>query len=197
MRFLKDASSVQIIYLRIPDGGSDGKGYETKHGDSLKKLHSREVESITTTDGSTAYTMETLKDLIATVLKQKVPHNILVLDFTKPIPEDDEHDGEHADHVVSARIVADVVEENKIEGRVLGYAGSFMRKLDATLNDTMSDFAIKTDAFFQYAKQDEQMVRDTSFYSTVGQHSFHDSVKITRNASIGTQELPPKPHPTM
>jgi len=71
-------------------------------------------------DGSTSYTLKTLKDLIATVLRQKTPHSIRVLDFTKSIPEVGEHDGEHADHVVSARIVVDVVQQGNFEGKLLG-----------------------------------------------------------------------------
>ncbi|KAF2687851.1 hypothetical protein K458DRAFT_385420 [Lentithecium fluviatile CBS 122367] len=157
LRFLRDVPSIQIVYLRLPDGGSDGTGHESSGGDSLKKLYNNDVKSIDTTDGSTFYTLDSLKDLIAAVLKQRAPLNIRVLDFKRSIPEDDEFDGDHADHAISARLVADVVEQNKIEGEVLGYAGSFMRKLDPTLNDTIPDFAIKSDAFFQYAKHDKHM----------------------------------------
>jgi hypothetical protein len=42
---------------------------------------------------------------------------------------------------------------------LVSYAGSFMLKLDATLNATNSDFFIKADTFFEYAKHDEHVCK--------------------------------------
>jgi hypothetical protein len=108
VRFLKDVPNIQIVYLRIPDG------------DSLKKLYSKKIVSVTTTDRSTVYSLEALKALVATVLKQKAPRDIRVLDFKSPIPQNDEHKGDHADHVVSAMLVLDAVKHNGINSTVLG-----------------------------------------------------------------------------
>ena len=119
MRFLKAIPSIQIIYLQLPDGGPDGQGYETTNNTSLEKLYSKEIDSIITMDGSTLYTMETLKDLIFALLEQKAPHGIRVLDYKKPIPEHGELEGEHADHIVSSRIVVDVIEQHQIKSKVL------------------------------------------------------------------------------
>jgi hypothetical protein len=120
VRFLKDAPSIQIFYLRLSDGDSDGNGYNMTGRASLKKLYNKDVKFITTSDGSMSYTLESLKDLVCTVLKQRTPHEIRLLDFKTRMPKDHEHDGDHADHVVSARLVVDVVEQNKMEGKVLG-----------------------------------------------------------------------------
>jgi len=71
-----------------------------------------------------------------------------------------------------------------------------MRKLDATLNETSPDFAIKTDAFFQYAKYDEQMVSDNC--SVLLEQCLHkDSVNPTTDASIETRKQALKTYPMM
>ncbi|KAH9861781.1 hypothetical protein J1614_011534, partial [Plenodomus biglobosus] len=58
-----------IVYLRLPDGGHAGQGYDAYHGESLKRLWNRDVDNITTTNGNTTYTLDSLHDLIATILR--------------------------------------------------------------------------------------------------------------------------------
>jgi hypothetical protein len=120
MRFLKNTPQVQILYLRLPDGASDGQGHDLNHSQSLKKLYEGNAESISTIDGKSTYTLHSLTDLIAALLKQYAPRDIRVLDFRSPVPKDGEFDGEHADHAITARLVVDVVEKEKIVGEVRG-----------------------------------------------------------------------------
>ncbi|KAF2640296.1 hypothetical protein P280DRAFT_526606, partial [Massarina eburnea CBS 473.64] len=120
MRFLKDTPNIQILYLRLPDGASDGSGYRVTHRQSLKKLYQNTIRSITTIDGESTYTLQSLSNLIASVLRQSAPRDIRVLDFKASIPKDGQLDGEHADHTVTARLVVDVVEKTKLEGDIRG-----------------------------------------------------------------------------
>jgi hypothetical protein len=119
-RSLRVTPNVQILYLRLPDGRTDGEGYEANGGESLKKLYKKKIKTITAIDGSERYTLENLKDLIATVLKQRNPRDIRVLDFKMPVPEGNEECYDHTDHSVSARLVVDVVKRDNIKVNLTG-----------------------------------------------------------------------------
>ncbi|KAF2711665.1 hypothetical protein K504DRAFT_500321 [Pleomassaria siparia CBS 279.74] len=155
LRSSEDIRNVQILYLRLPDGGTQGEGYDVTGKESLKKLYRNKLETITAIDHSATYSLQNLKELISTVLKERKAHDIRVLDFKTNVPEDNEQCYEHTDHSVSARLVREVMEEDKLEGNLTGYAGSFMHKLDPTLIG--SDFTIKTDTFYRYASYDKHM----------------------------------------
>ncbi|KAF1963415.1 hypothetical protein CC80DRAFT_541349 [Byssothecium circinans] len=156
-RNLKGTPTIQILYLRLPDGASDGGGYRVTHSQSLKKLYQGNIRSITTADGESTYTLRSLMDLVASVIKQSEAQEIRVLDFKAPVPNDGELDSEHADHAISARLVMDAVNGEHIQVYLRGYAGNFMRHLDPTMNATHSDFFIKADTFFQYAEHDSHI----------------------------------------
>lgn len=120
LRVLKHSPHVHVIYLRLPNGAPDGGGYSASDDDSLKKLYSGHIQSLHATDGSAMYTLDSLKDLISTILKKRAANDIRVLDFKTPLPENGEKDCEHADHSVSARLVAEVVERDHIKGNLKG-----------------------------------------------------------------------------
>jgi hypothetical protein len=111
--------NMQMLYLRLPDGGPVGQGYGVNDGQSLRKLYTGDIETITTTDGNATYTLESLKDLLAAVLHESNATDIRVLDYKTGIPDEEDARADHADHVVSARLVVDVVrgEERDVEVR--------------------------------------------------------------------------------
>jgi hypothetical protein len=119
-RSLKEIPNVQILYLRLPDGRTDGEGYDANESESLKKLYKKKIKTIAAIDGTEKYTLEDLKDLIATMLKQRNPHDIRVLDFKISVPEDNEECYDHTDHSISARLVVDVVKQDNIKGNLTG-----------------------------------------------------------------------------
>ncbi|CAO2654276.1 Nn.00g110090.m01.CDS01 [Neocucurbitaria sp. VM-36] len=154
---MKDMPNIQILYLRIPDGPATGQGYAVSDGESLAKLYNSEIASITTTDGNATYTLGELKHLIDTILYQRQANDIGVLDHKASISNVDDILSDHADHVTSARIIMDVINNRKIDASVKTYAGDFMRKLEANLHVSHPDFRRKATAFFKYAKYDEEM----------------------------------------
>jgi len=120
IRSLKDLPNAQIMYLRLPDGASHGEGYESSGKKSLKKLYRKKINNITTIDGSATYTLDELKDLVATVLKQRKARDIRVLDYKTTVLEENDTCFDHTDHTVSARLVVEVLNQNKIEGNLTG-----------------------------------------------------------------------------
>lgn len=117
----RELPHVQAIYLRLPNATPDGQSYPANDGGSLKKLFNNEINTLAATDGSAIYTLESLKDLIVTILKKREASDIHVLDYKTPIPEDYETHCDHADHSVSARLVAEVIENENITTHLRGY----------------------------------------------------------------------------
>ncbi|KAF2739474.1 hypothetical protein EJ04DRAFT_326658 [Polyplosphaeria fusca] len=190
LRFMRNAPQIQIMYLGLPSSKQDGQGYDSNNRATLKKLYQGEIKTINTTDGKSMYSLDDLKAVISAVLKQRAATDIRILDDKAPIPKNGQTACDHADHSISARIVSDVVRGDKIEGNVLAYAGSFMRKLDPNLNDTHSDLKAKSNAFFRYAPFDMHMCKDYQSCFSRGKstgHHYHDD-DVTHVAKWLTRE---------
>jgi len=112
-------SNAQILYLRLPDSTYFGEGYKAYSEESLKKLYSADILEISTTDGKATYTIDDLKDIIATILRDRQAKDIRVMNYQSALSTDDYDDQlDHADRIISAKLVRDVVEEEEIGGNV-------------------------------------------------------------------------------
>lgn len=114
------AANLQIAYLRLPDGGPAGSGYDANGGESLRKLYNGDIKSITTTDGNASYTLESLMELLTEILLESRATEVRVLDFKSGIPDEEDARSDHADHVVSARLVVDVMKGAKSKAKLRG-----------------------------------------------------------------------------
>lgn len=111
--------NVQIIYLRLPDGGHVGQGYDAYNRESLRKLYAKEIDSITTTDKNATYTLEKLKDLISTILYVREANDIKMLHHKGSLPENEtDTDSDHADHTIAAKLVMEIIEKEEITAKV-------------------------------------------------------------------------------
>ncbi|KAF1930310.1 uncharacterized protein M421DRAFT_58929, partial [Didymella exigua CBS 183.55] len=154
----QDVYNVQIIYLRLPGGGPVGSGYARNKGESLRKLYTGDIKAVTTTDGRATYTLKCLQDFLAAILIESGATDVRVLDYKTGIPDEEDEREDHADHVVSARLVVDVMKHMNSTAKLRGYAASFARRFDANLNETGLDFKRKVAAFLTYAEHDAHMV---------------------------------------
>ncbi|RAR09993.1 hypothetical protein DDE83_005208 [Stemphylium lycopersici] len=113
-------SNVQIIYLRLPGSTYYGQGYAAYHEESLKGLYSADISHITTTDGTVTYSVKNLKGVIATILRERRPNDVRVLNHLESLPKgDDDTQLQHADRIVSAKLVMDVIKEEEIEANII------------------------------------------------------------------------------
>jgi hypothetical protein len=108
--------NVQILYLRLPDSPYGGLGYDAYGGESLKKLYQKNIPSITNVDKNATYTLQDLKDIIATILRERHPADIGILNQKIDLKTDDlgYTESEHTDRITSAKIVWDVIGEANI-----------------------------------------------------------------------------------
>lgn len=113
-------SNVQVVFLRLPDSTYYGQGYSAYHEESLKGLYSADISHITTTDGMATYTVRDLKGLIATILHERRADTIHVLNHLACLSTDQDNEQlEHADRIVSAKMVMDVIKDENIAAAVL------------------------------------------------------------------------------
>lgn len=111
--------NVQILYLRLPDGGHSGQGYRAHNMESLKKLYTGEIKSMTAVDGSATYTLDHVKETIAVILHGRRANDIRVLNHKAILPKNElDANADHSDHIISAKIVLDVVKSENITSNV-------------------------------------------------------------------------------
>ncbi|KAF2822780.1 hypothetical protein CC86DRAFT_71907 [Ophiobolus disseminans] len=156
---LNELPNIQIIYLRLADSLPSGHGYAMHGNDSLAQLYSAKIDSIATTDSLARYTLRDLKEVIAFILHSRKPTYIRMLNHKAVTSAGDKHAEhlDHADHVVSAKLVQRVITGEKLQANVQSYGGNNVRKFEANVNSTHRDFGRKANAFFKYAAYDEHM----------------------------------------
>jgi hypothetical protein len=120
LRSLKTWPQVQLVFLRLPDGKPDGLPYRDD-GESLKQLYDKDISSITATDASATYTLDSLKELLATVMKKREANDIRILRHKEPVTKELEANHDHMDHLVSSRLVAEVVNRENITANIIAY----------------------------------------------------------------------------
>jgi hypothetical protein len=114
--------NIQLIYMRLPDGAPHGHGYDAHKGESLGRLYKKQIDSITSTDGNTTYTLRDLKEIIGSILHQRKPIVIHVMNHKASHPGDQQFpyssQADHNDHLVSAKLVQSVINVEKINATV-------------------------------------------------------------------------------
>jgi hypothetical protein len=119
---LNGMPSIQLIYLRLPDGAPHGHGYDAYKGESLGRLYKKEIDNITSTDGNATYTLKDLKEIIGFILYERKPSVIHLMNHKVSHPGDQQFpyssQADHSDHLVSAKLVQNVINVEKINATV-------------------------------------------------------------------------------
>jgi hypothetical protein len=117
VRTVKEWPQFQIVYLRLPDSVPDGNPYLESGDGSLMELYGKKGATLTSIDGSARYTLDALKDLISSILQKRAPNDVHILDPTWPLPGEGKI-LDHADHSISARLVAEVMKRDEIKANL-------------------------------------------------------------------------------
>lgn len=102
---LDGAPRISIVYMRLPDGGTDGKGFPAYDNQSLTKLWrggnpgtgTPTIASITAVDGTATYGYAGLIEALGTLIEGFEPRWIATQNFNEGFFE-----GDHPDHVATA-----------------------------------------------------------------------------------------------
>lgn len=144
---LAAAPRIRLLFLRLPDGGTDGHGGERSGHASLQRLWEGEVGSLTAVDGSATLTLARLNDVLRELVRVVRPSRILTLDHRGPFG-----DGDHSDHHAVAYLAERAAEAEAPGAAFTEFRGYPIQELPANLS--AAEALAKETAFFVYALSD-------------------------------------------
>lgn len=147
------------VYLRLPDGGTNGEGTSTYGMQSLLKLWKGgnggsppTIGSITAVDGSATYTYQELIDALEALMASFGPRQIATQNYAQSYPGPD-----HPDHVATADFTQKAHLAYANAHRLTGYQGyeiSLPPMSPPAQNVFGADLLAKQLAFYEYGKHD-------------------------------------------
>lgn len=173
-RSLAGAPRIDMVFMRLPEGKPNGPGFERNGGESLARLASGEIATISTVPDAAAdglasaasYTQSELADTLLGLMEQFRPDKLRVQNYEASTGASDDH----ADHVAGARLAAGAAkiyaQRNDLDvgGLLVGYRGEDIADYEqnvsgAALQATLASFAA-------YAAVDDRVCanRDCSSY---------------------------------
>ena len=94
---LDGASRVSLVFMRLPDGNSNGSGFATHGNQSLQQLLQGTISSIDAVNGSSSYTATDLVGALTALMTKFQPDVIRTQDSVVGFDH-----GDHSDHYASA-----------------------------------------------------------------------------------------------
>ena len=138
----------RLIFLRLPDGGRLGHGFEFQSGQSLAKLWNNEIGNIYSVDNSLMLNKDALVRLLADIIIDSHADTIRV---QSSLVNGDSLD--HSDHSAGSNFSKEAINNTKNPSRVAKqYLGYNIRLLPANLNAEQS--MQKAEIFLTYATYD-------------------------------------------
>jgi LmbE family N-acetylglucosaminyl deacetylase len=150
---LAGAAGVRLYFLRLPDGGMDGRGTARSGSASLEQLWERRARRLWTVElPAQAYSRRTLVDVLGSLMVAHRPVAVRTLDHVGSFG-----DGDHSDHHAVARLAVEARDRSVPGVPITGYVGYPVAALDA--NVLGADLDAKAAALAAYAPHDPEMCR--------------------------------------
>ena len=146
---LAGAANISLAFMRLPDGFPTGGGASNNDYQSLQKLYGRVIDTITTVDGSSSYTLSTVQGTLLALMNSYRPDRIATLDFAGSYG-----DGDHSDHHSVAYLVLAAQQQYTLPHTITGYQGYGIIQRPSNVFDP--DLTTKTNAFLTYAQYDSR-----------------------------------------
>ena len=155
LRTLSDSPNVSLIFMRLPDGFPLGTG-SSRHGNqSLYRLLTGAISSISSIDGKASYTTSTLRSALLAAVEDKDFTWIRTQDFVTYYGGDQDH----YDHHSAAFLGVDTMngyDNDVILSGYLGY-GDFVNNGRWPQNISGTDLDRKESAFDAYSNYDDEV----------------------------------------
>ena len=137
---------IRLVFMRLPDGGVDGRGFGRA---GLQRLWSGTASSLASVDSANTYSRDDLVLTLRALLRSASPQVVRAMDF-RPAPYGF-GSGDHSDHVATAYLTETALGDgNAVLKGYLGYLG--VAAGPENVEDPL--LRAKTDAFTAYAKYD-------------------------------------------
>ena len=142
--------NVRQVFLRLPDGNTNGSGFGTYGSQSLQKLWSGSIRTMQPVDESAGYTRQGLIDTLAALMTTLQPSVIHALDYVGALG-----DGDHSDHHVSAYFARQAHLSYTTAHTFTGYEG--YGTSGKPQNVFGADLSAKKAAFYTYGQYDSRV----------------------------------------
>lgn len=159
--------NVKIIFLHLPDGNIDGKGFKEWNFESLEKLQTGENKSIHTTDSLNLFTTwADLTSTLTTCLQTEIDFQNQQVYLHLPDTSSALNHNDHADHICSSKLVLAATRKNQCQ--FFFYSQYNNEYLPANLSVT--DSTIQDDLFEAY---DKEVTHQMGFCTTCYTDLYH------------------------
>ena len=155
LRTLNDSPNVSLVFMRLPDGFPLGTGSAARGYQSLYRLLTGAISSISAVDGSASYTASSLRSALLDVVQDKDSTWIRTQDYVSYYGADQDHYDHHSVAYL-ARDTMNAYENDFILSSYLGY-GDFVNNGAWPQNIFGSDLDRKESAFDAYAGYDDEV----------------------------------------
>lgn len=145
---LKDTPSLSLMFMRLPDGGVNGKGFHHTNYSSLYNMSKNKDLVTTTVDGKSQYIYQSIVKVIGAIINFDQPTDILTT-----ISTGQQSIGDHSDHVAVGQLAKLAAFESKSEAFIISYVGYPSSRLPSNLTSVEADK--KKEIFSNYALNDE------------------------------------------
>jgi len=146
-RNLDGDPSLDLIFLRLPDGNVNGDGFATTGNVSLEKLANHQLSVIGTVDTAAGYTFTGLIAMLSKLIETDKPQVV----FTQ-VAAGAYSIGDHSDHRTVGKMVLLARAAAKSSVAVRPFVGYPSNGLPSNLSE--EEIAQKRDIFFTYAQED-------------------------------------------
>lgn len=152
---LKGNPMVQLVFMRLPDGGQSGWGFTERNYASLASLNSGRLSSLQTVDGHSVYTKSGLINVIAELMIAFKPTEIK----TQTPYDAGKMTHDHSDHIETGKFTLMAYEQytNKETTPIYTYLGYPSSELPTNVSG--DDLRTKESIFFAYANFDGAVCR--------------------------------------
>jgi LmbE family N-acetylglucosaminyl deacetylase len=157
--------AVSIVFMRIPDGQSRGRGFGSTGMVSLEKLWLETVPSMRVIDGTSSYTRNDLIDALAYLMTSFAPSEIRTQDFVGTFG-----DGDHSDHHATAFFTKAAGERYPGSHKLISYQDYGTSALAANLSPAAAQ--AKQQTWFVYAPYDPPVCQTVSTCGPAGYESW-------------------------
>ena len=140
--------NISLVFMRLPDGNLDGSGFASQGYQSLQKLWTGQISSITAVDGSSSYTKSSLISTLTSLMTAFQPTQIHTQDYAGSYG-----DGDHSDHHTVAYLTRAAAQNYTTPHTLTSYLDYSSSNLP--VNVSGADLTAKQNAFYTYGAYDD------------------------------------------
>ena len=143
-------SNISLIFLRLPDGNTNGSGFSNDNFESLQKIWEGAITNIHTVDGTSSYSKQDITNAFVYLINTFSPDQIRTQDYLHSYG-----DGDHSDHHTVGYFAQTADAQYALGHTFTGYLD--YQTSSMAVNVTGTDATNKQNAFLAYAPHDSSV----------------------------------------